>query len=59
MSEIHALEDGEEKKCVVCGFEMNLRRCDQCGGIFCQEHLDRERSSDQTDEHLCIECGGG
>jgi hypothetical protein len=30
-----------------------------CGAIFCQEHLDVERSSDQTDEHYCMECGGG
>jgi hypothetical protein len=59
MSEIQDLEDGEEKKCQECGFEMNLRRCDLCGGIFCQDHLDRERSSDQTDEHYCMECGGG
>jgi len=59
MSEIKQLEDGEEKKCAICGFTMQLRRCDICGAIFCQDHLDKERSSDQTDEHFCNDCGGG
>jgi hypothetical protein len=59
MSELKDLEPGEEKKCSVCGFIVNLRRCNVCGAIFCQDHLDVERSSDQTDEHYCMECGGG
>jgi hypothetical protein len=58
MSEIIALEEDEEKKCVICGFERGLRRCDMCGGIYCQDHLDKEQSSDQTDEHFCLDCSG-
>lgn len=57
MSELTYLDEGEERKCSVCGFAQNLKRCNICGGIFCEDHIDQERSSDQTDEHYCQTCG--